>query len=61
VLADHGWRLGVIGWVDDYKKLILRNSKGLSARAKYSWQSVAGLTAAVLSVLPRTYAGRNAA
>jgi phospho-N-acetylmuramoyl-pentapeptide-transferase len=39
---------GVIGWIDDYKKLVLRNSKGLSARAKYSLQTVAGLTAALL-------------
>jgi phospho-N-acetylmuramoyl-pentapeptide-transferase len=39
---------GAIGWMDDYKKLILRNSKGLSARAKYSLQSCAGLTAALL-------------
>ncbi len=39
---------GAIGWLDDYKKLILRNSKGLSARAKYSWQSVVGLSAALL-------------
>jgi phospho-N-acetylmuramoyl-pentapeptide-transferase len=31
---------GVIGWVDDYRKVVLRNSKGLSARAKYFWQSV---------------------
>ena len=38
---------GVIGWVDDYRKLVLRNSKGLSARAKYFWQSVVGLGAAV--------------
>lgn len=38
---------GVIGWVDDYKKLVLRNSKGLSARAKYFWQSVVGLGAAI--------------
>ncbi|MEQ6343044.1 MAG: phospho-N-acetylmuramoyl-pentapeptide-transferase [Gammaproteobacteria bacterium] len=37
---------GVIGWVDDYKKLVLRNSKGLSARAKYFWQSVVGFGAA---------------
>jgi len=42
---------GVIGWADDYKKLILRNSKGLSARAKYSWQSIVGLTAALLLYL----------
>lgn len=39
---------GAIGWADDYRKLILRNSKGLSARAKYSWQSCAGLSAALL-------------
>lgn len=39
---------GVIGWMDDYKKLVLRNSKGLSARAKYSWQSCVGLTAALV-------------
>jgi phospho-N-acetylmuramoyl-pentapeptide-transferase len=38
---------GMIGWVDDYKKLVLRNSKGLSARHKYLWQSLIGLGAAV--------------
>lgn len=25
---------GIIGWLDDYRKLMLKNSKGLSARAK---------------------------
>jgi phospho-N-acetylmuramoyl-pentapeptide-transferase len=39
---------GTIGWIDDYRKLVLRNSKGLSARSKYFWQSCAGLAAAVL-------------
>ena len=39
---------GAIGWAGDYKKLILRNSKGLSARAKYSLQSGVGLVAALL-------------
>lgn len=34
---------GVIGWVDDYKKLVLRNSKGLTGRWKYFWQSVIAL------------------
>jgi phospho-N-acetylmuramoyl-pentapeptide-transferase len=29
---------GVIGFVDDYKKVVLRNSKGLSARVKFFWQ-----------------------
>ena len=38
---------GVIGWVDDYRKIVLRNSKGLSARTKYFWQSVVGLGAAI--------------
>lgn len=39
---------GAIGWVDDYRKLIRKNSKGLSAKEKYSWQSLAGLSAALL-------------
>lgn len=34
---------GLIGFVDDYKKLVLRNAKGLSAKAKYFWQSVVAL------------------
>lgn len=39
---------GLIGWVDDYRKLVRRNSKGLSARAKYTWQSGIGLIAAMI-------------
>src|SRR5690606_20966556 len=39
---------GAIGFADDYKKLVLKNSKGLSARAKYFWQSVFGLAAAIM-------------
>ena len=37
----------MIGWVDDYRKVVHRNPKGLSARAKFFWQSVIGLAAAV--------------
>ncbi|PCJ25075.1 MAG: phospho-N-acetylmuramoyl-pentapeptide-transferase [SAR86 cluster bacterium] len=37
---------GVIGWVDDYRKVIEQNPKGLSAKWKYFWQSVVGLIAA---------------
>ena len=37
---------GAIGWVDDYRKVVERNPKGLSARAKFFWQSVVGVTAA---------------
>ena len=38
---------GVIGWVDDYRKVVKQNPKGLPARYKYFWQSVVGLSAAV--------------
>ncbi len=38
---------GAIGFVDDYRKLVLRNSVGLSAGAKIFWQSLAALAAAV--------------
>lgn len=37
---------GLVGFVDDYRKLIRKNSKGLPARWKYLWQSVIGLAAA---------------
>jgi phospho-N-acetylmuramoyl-pentapeptide-transferase len=38
---------GAIGWVDDYRKVVHRNPAGLSARAKYFWLSIIGITAAV--------------
>jgi phospho-N-acetylmuramoyl-pentapeptide-transferase len=38
---------GAVGFIDDYRKVIEKNSKGLPARWKYFWQSVAGLGAAV--------------
>jgi phospho-N-acetylmuramoyl-pentapeptide-transferase len=37
---------GIIGWVDDYKKIVHKNPKGLIARWKYLWQSLFGLGAA---------------
>jgi phospho-N-acetylmuramoyl-pentapeptide-transferase len=37
---------GAIGLVDDYKKLVLKNPRGLAARYKYLWQSVVGILAA---------------
>lgn len=43
---------GVIGFVDDWKKLVLQDSKGLSARYKIFWQTIVGLCAAI--VLYRT-------
>jgi phospho-N-acetylmuramoyl-pentapeptide-transferase len=38
---------GAIGWIDDYRKVVYRNPKGLSARAKFGSQSAIGLLAAV--------------
>ena len=38
---------GAIGFYDDYKKLVMRDSRGLAARWKYFWQSVFGLGAAL--------------
>ena len=38
---------GAVGWVDDYRKVVHRNPKGLSAKAKFFWQSLIGLAVAV--------------
>lgn len=38
---------GLVGLVDDYRKVIEKNSKGLPARWKYFWQSAAGAAVAV--------------
>ncbi|MCV6622536.1 MAG: phospho-N-acetylmuramoyl-pentapeptide-transferase [Cellvibrionaceae bacterium] len=37
---------GAVGWVDDYRKVVENNSRGLPARWKYFWQSIGGLGAA---------------
>ncbi len=37
---------GIIGAVDDYKKLVFGNSEGLSAKQKYLWQSIVALAVA---------------
>ncbi len=39
---------GVVGFYDDYLKLVKKNPRGLIARWKYFWQSVAGLGAAIV-------------
>lgn len=39
---------GIIGWVDDYRKVVKKNSKGIAAKWKYFWQSIAALIAAVV-------------
>lgn len=39
---------GAVGWVDDYRKVIQKNSRGLPARWKFFWQSVAGFGVAIV-------------
>jgi phospho-N-acetylmuramoyl-pentapeptide-transferase len=36
---------GIVGWVDDWRKVVHRNPKGLSARSKFFWQSVIAIAA----------------
>jgi phospho-N-acetylmuramoyl-pentapeptide-transferase len=38
---------GAIGLVDDYRKVVRRDARGLPPRWKYLWQSLAGIAAAV--------------
>ena len=37
---------GAVGMYDDYKKLVLKDARGLASRWKYFWQSVFGAAAA---------------
>jgi len=43
VMLAFGW----IGWVDDYRKVVRRDPKGMPAREKYLWQTVVGVVAAL--------------
>lgn len=38
---------GAIGWVDDYRKVVRKDTRGLPARWKYFWQSVGALVCTV--------------
>ena len=38
---------GVIGWVDDYRKVVYKDPNGMRSREKYLWQSLIGLLAAI--------------
>ncbi len=45
---------GIIGFIDDYKKLVLKDAKGLASRYKYLGQSIFGFVAAVFLYLTAT-------
>lgn len=42
---------GAIGWVDDYRKVVLSNSVGLTAREKLIWQTLVAGTAVIVLYL----------
>ena len=41
---------GAIGWVDDWRKVVRKDSEGMRSREKYMWQSLIGLLAALYLV-----------
>jgi phospho-N-acetylmuramoyl-pentapeptide-transferase len=41
---------GVIGWVDDWRKVVHKDPEGMRSREKYMWQSIIGLVAALYLV-----------
>jgi len=51
---------GMVGWIDDYRKVVHRNPKGLSAKAKFFWQSVFGLAAAMILAFSATLPAQTA-
>jgi phospho-N-acetylmuramoyl-pentapeptide-transferase len=38
---------GIVGWYDDWKKVVYKDPNGLSARWKFFWQSLLGMGAAL--------------
>lgn len=38
---------GAVGWVDDYRKVVHKDPKGMASKEKYLWQSLIGIVAAV--------------
>ncbi|MFZ5550023.1 MAG: phospho-N-acetylmuramoyl-pentapeptide-transferase [Pseudomonadota bacterium] len=38
---------GAIGWVDDWRKVVLKDPEGMRSREKFFWQSAIGLVAAI--------------
>lgn len=45
---------GAVGWVDDWKKVVHRDPKGLASRWKYLWTSLIALAAALVLGLTAT-------
>lgn len=43
VTLGFGW----VGWIDDYRKVVHKDPRGMSAREKFLWQTLIGLVAAI--------------
>jgi len=52
---------GAVGWVDDWRKVVHRNPDGLSPGAKFFWQSLIGVVAALWLVFTISAADNAAA
>lgn len=50
---------GIVGFVDDYRKVIRKDSKGLIAKWKYFWQSVIAIGVAVFLYVTSTDAAET--
>jgi phospho-N-acetylmuramoyl-pentapeptide-transferase len=50
---------GAVGWVDDWRKVVHRDPKGLASRWKYFWTSAIALAAAIYLGVTADAAGRN--
>ncbi|MDO8179036.1 MAG: phospho-N-acetylmuramoyl-pentapeptide-transferase [Undibacterium sp.] len=38
---------GAVGWVDDYRKVVYKDPKGMASGEKYFWQSIIGIVASI--------------
>lgn len=38
---------GAIGWIDDWRKVVLKDPEGMRSREKFFWQSLIGIIAAI--------------
>ncbi|MDR3054320.1 MAG: phospho-N-acetylmuramoyl-pentapeptide-transferase [Zoogloeaceae bacterium] len=48
---------GIVGWYDDWKKVVYRDPNGLAARWKFFWQSALGLGAALFLAFSHIHSG----
>jgi phospho-N-acetylmuramoyl-pentapeptide-transferase len=50
---------GIVGWYDDWKKVVYRDPNGLASRWKFFWQSILGVGAALFLAFSATSAAQT--